>query len=302
MKEQKEQPLVSIIIPTYNSEKTLPLCLKSIKNQTYKNIEIIIVDNYSKDKTIEIAKKYNAKVILVKGERTKAKNIGLHRALGKYVLFIDSDMILTSKVIEECVKTVITNTEIAGIIIPERTIGNNYLARLRDFERNFYINTQIESPRFFNKELALKVGGFDEDIVFYEEATLAHKIEKLGYITRARINAYILHYEGYLSLTKLLMKKYHYGKTMGIYLAKYGNKAKCQVSPLYRLWLFMSDRNFWKKPHMALSVILLKILEYIATMVGATMEVIRTHYSRFHQINNSAKYEHTISFNRHFEE
>ncbi|MFH7873662.1 MAG: glycosyltransferase, partial [Candidatus Aenigmatarchaeota archaeon] len=49
------KPLVSIIIPTYNSEKTLAKCLESIKNQSYKNIEIIVVDRFSKDKTAEIA-------------------------------------------------------------------------------------------------------------------------------------------------------------------------------------------------------------------------------------------------------
>ena len=52
------KPLVSVIIPTYNSEKTLPLCLESIKRQTYKNIEVIIVDNFSVDRTVDIAKRY----------------------------------------------------------------------------------------------------------------------------------------------------------------------------------------------------------------------------------------------------
>ena len=53
-----EDPLVSIIIPTYNSEKTLPLCLESIKRQTYKNIEVIVLDNFSIDRTVDIAKRY----------------------------------------------------------------------------------------------------------------------------------------------------------------------------------------------------------------------------------------------------
>jgi len=52
------QPLISVIIPTYNSEKTLPLCLESIKRQTYKNIEVIIVDNFNVDRTVDIAKRY----------------------------------------------------------------------------------------------------------------------------------------------------------------------------------------------------------------------------------------------------
>ena len=53
-----EQPLVSIIIPTKNSNKFLEKCLKSIRNQVYKNIEIIVVDNNSTDRTLETARKY----------------------------------------------------------------------------------------------------------------------------------------------------------------------------------------------------------------------------------------------------
>lgn len=56
-------PLVSIIIPTYNSAKTLEICLQAIKAQSYQNIEIIVVDNNSLDETKEIAQKYADKVI-----------------------------------------------------------------------------------------------------------------------------------------------------------------------------------------------------------------------------------------------
>ncbi|MEM4731518.1 MAG: glycosyltransferase [Candidatus Aenigmatarchaeota archaeon] len=68
------KPLVTIIVPTFNSEKTLQLCLESIRKQTYKNIEVIVVDNYSTDSTVSVAKKYDAKVIQVRGERARAKN------------------------------------------------------------------------------------------------------------------------------------------------------------------------------------------------------------------------------------
>ena len=69
--------IVSVVIPTYNSEKTLEKCLKSIGKQTYGNIEIIAVDEFSEDETVEIAKSYGAKIIQDYGERTRAKNIGL---------------------------------------------------------------------------------------------------------------------------------------------------------------------------------------------------------------------------------
>ena len=81
--EMENKPLVSVVIPTYNSEKYIERCLRSIKNQTYKNIEIIIVDKFSTDKTVDIAERHGAKVIQDGGERARAKNIGLKNAKGE---------------------------------------------------------------------------------------------------------------------------------------------------------------------------------------------------------------------------
>lgn len=265
-------PLVSIVIPTFNSEKTLPLTLKSIKRQTYKNIEVIVVDSYSTDRTVEIAERYGARVLQIRSERAKAKNIGLKIARGKYVLFIDSDMELTPKVVEECVKLTESDPRIAGVIIPERSVGSNYWAKVRDFERSFYAGTPIESPRFFRRDLALVVGGFDEDVVFYEEATLPLKLEKLGYSVRARASTPILHHEEDLTLARLLRKRYYYARTARRYLEKYGRTHRdhvgVQVSPIHRYRLFLANKRFWSNPRLAVGVLTLKTLEYMASLLG----------------------------------
>lgn len=267
-----EHPLVSIIIPTYNSEKTLHIALESIKRQTYSNIEVIVIDNFSKDRTVEIARGYGGKVIQVRGERAKAKNIGLNYAMGKYVLFIDSDMELTPRVVEECVELAESNPRLAGIIIPERSVGNNYWAKVRDFERSFYIGTPIESPRFFRRDLALLVGGFEEGIVFYEEATLPLKLEKIGYKVWARINSPILHHEEELTLARLLIKRYYYAKTAKKYLKEYGSiysgRIHAQIDPFYRFKLYLADKRFWDSPRFAIGLIVMKSLEYVISVVG----------------------------------
>ena len=262
------EPLVSIVIPTLNSEKTLPLTLESIKKQTYKNIEVIVVDSYSRDNTVKIAKKYGARVIQIYGERARAKNEGLRSSKGKYVLFIDSDMELTPRVVEECVEVAETGPNVVGVVIPEKSVGTSYWVKVRDFERSFYAKTFVESPRFFRRDVALQVGGFDEDIVFYEEATLPIKLEKLGYNVRARINSYIIHHEESFSLLWWLKKKYYYGKTVKLYKSRYKGYSSMQISPVYRFGLFFKNKRFWKKPSLAIGVIILKILEYLATGLG----------------------------------
>jgi glycosyltransferase involved in cell wall biosynthesis len=259
---------VSIIIPTYNSEKTLSICLKSVKSQTYKNIEAIVVDNFSKDRTIEIAKRANAKVCLVRAERGRAKNLGMKKAMGDFICFIDSDMELTPNVIKECSDLAKLNEKIGGIIIPEESVGNSFWVKVRDFERSFYYDTSIESARFFRKNLAKSVNGFDEDVVFFEESTLPQKIEEMGYNVRARIKSEILHHEEDFYIWKWLKKKYYYGKTGWKYKERYKEHSGKQTSLYWRLCLFLKNRRFYSRPLLALGVLVLKCLEYFSAGLG----------------------------------
>lgn len=89
--------LVSIIIPIYNSEKYLKKCLQSIKNQNYKNLEIILIDDGSTDSSGKICDQYGkedkrCKVYHIKNQGvSNARNYGIEKANGKYIIFIDSD-------------------------------------------------------------------------------------------------------------------------------------------------------------------------------------------------------------------
>ena len=90
--------LVSIIVPTFNSEKYLKNCIESILSQSYKNFEVIFVDNSSKDKTVQIVKDYikqnkNFVLKIVNNEFNIAnsRNIGIQNAKGDLIAFLDSD-------------------------------------------------------------------------------------------------------------------------------------------------------------------------------------------------------------------
>ncbi len=101
---------VSIIVPVYNVEKFLPRCIQSIKEQTYKNLEVIFVDDGSTDNSGKLCDEYvktdyKAKVIHKKnGGLSSARNIGIKSATGNAVFFLDSDDYLTVDCIERCVK------------------------------------------------------------------------------------------------------------------------------------------------------------------------------------------------------
>jgi glycosyltransferase involved in cell wall biosynthesis len=264
--EVNSSPKVSIIIPTKNSGRTLHKCLESIREQTYKNIEILVADANSEDNTYQIAASFDATTLVVEGERTVAKNSASKKANGEFLMFIDSDMFLQPTVVEECVHA-FDFTGIGGVVIPEKTIGSGFWIRVRDFERNFYLGTIIESARFFWKQDVLDVGGFDEDIITYEESTLPQKLKRLGLKTDERITSFILHDEGEFELGKWLSKKRSYSRTARIYEERYKEFSKQQLRIIARAKIFVKDGN-WKKllkhPTLATGIIILKFLELLA--------------------------------------
>ena len=262
-----DEPLVSVVIPTFNSERFFEQCSTSIRQQTYENIEAIAIDNYSTDRTEEIAKKHGVRILVVKSERARAKNCGAKVANGKYVLFLDSDMELESRVVEECVETMENDASIGGLTIPERSVGNSYWVRVRDFERSFYSRTEVESARFFKRDLVLQVDGFDEQTEFYEESTLPQKIEVLRLNVRQCVKSFVLHHEENLKLANWLRKKYHYGRTASLFVQHSARKSH-KTSVSYRAQLFLKSRRFFAHPILAIGVFALKSLEYICVTTG----------------------------------
>ncbi|GAI08354.1 unnamed protein product, partial [marine sediment metagenome] len=102
-KKNKKLPLVSIIVMTRECEKTIETCLKSLLAQTYENKEIILVDNFSKDKTVEIARKYIDRIYLKGPERSSQMNFGLSVTNGKYIFFAAGDFHFHKEYIKKCV-------------------------------------------------------------------------------------------------------------------------------------------------------------------------------------------------------
>ncbi|RLI30399.1 glycosyl transferase family 2, partial [Candidatus Bathyarchaeota archaeon] len=93
-------PLISVTIPTKNSEETISFCLQSIREQSYPDIEIVVVDGFSSDKTRMIAESYGAKIVLCKGGLLEARFLGVENSRGEYVVLVDSDQILEKTAIE----------------------------------------------------------------------------------------------------------------------------------------------------------------------------------------------------------
>ena len=103
---KKQFPIVTVVIPTYDSERTIEKCLLSIKKQTYLNIDIVVVDSlyYDKekqDRCEKIIEKY-ARYFQDGPERSIQRNRGIKEAKGEYILIIDQDMYLTKTIVGDC--------------------------------------------------------------------------------------------------------------------------------------------------------------------------------------------------------
>ena len=110
-----KQPLISVIIPVYGVEKYIAQCLESVINQTYNNLEIIVVNDGTKDRSAEIAKEYAALDSRIKvydfenGGLSVARNRGLEIATGDYISYIDSDDWIKKNMYETLLEAVMKN-------------------------------------------------------------------------------------------------------------------------------------------------------------------------------------------------
>lgn len=264
---------VSIIIPTKNEEINIGRCLTSIQlainngeatSSAYQQsaIEIIVVDNYSTDQTKEISQQLGARVFTAGPERSAQRNFGAKMATGSILFFVDADMEIEDEVLSQAISVLEADQKIAAIIVPEVSVGKNYWSHVRALERSCYLNeSEIEAARIFRKEIFLKVGGFDENLIAAEDWDLSQRIKKLG--TIGRIKNMIVHHEGNLSLRKHLQKKFYYARNIKYYARRNPDVFKNQTGASRILIFIKHWKNFLADPLHAPGVIILKSLEYL---------------------------------------
>lgn len=259
-------PLVSIVVTTKEEAKNIKQCLESIKNQTYKNTEIIVADNNSKDKTKEIAKTYTEKVYNIGPERSAQRNFSVAMAKGKYIMYLDADMILEENLLEECVKQIQTK-DADAINIQENILGKSFFSKCRNFERSFYCNSSIDGVRFMRKDIFKEVGGFDEALTGPEDWDLSKKIKQIGGKIILLKNSHINHDESKVVLKDYLNKKSYYAKSFDKYKKKWGandSDIKKQLGFYYRyIGVFIEQKKYKKiitHPILFFGLIYLRIL------------------------------------------
>lgn len=195
--------MLSIIIPTLNEENYLPTLLDSIRSQNFKDLEIIVADAGSKDKTIEIAKGFGCKIIKG-GLPARGRNEGAKVARGNLLLFLDADTILPEDFFEKALKEFKErNLDIASFCLEAKT-----KSKFKKFLFDAFYNLPIlilekilahgAQAILVKKEIFEKVGGFDEEIKFAEDHSFMRKAKKVvnfGILRKVRVFSSLRRFE-----------------------------------------------------------------------------------------------------------
>ncbi len=178
---------ISIVIPTKNEEKLLPRLFKSITAQTLQNIEVIIADAGSTDRTCDIAKEFGAHVIKG-GMPGPGRNAGAKIAKADYIIFLDADVVLTSpKFLSDSIHEM-EKKQIDVATCKVRALSRKPVDKiLHDAYNAYALATEKVRPHapggciFVRRSVHVAVNGFDEKIVFAEDMDYVQRIVAAGY-------------------------------------------------------------------------------------------------------------------------
>jgi glycosyltransferase involved in cell wall biosynthesis len=190
---------LSIIIPAYNEEKSISKTIKSVLNSSYKNFEIIVVDNGSTDRTKKVVKSFNNNKIKYfyyekKRGPAAARNYGAKKSKGELLFFLDADDWFEKETLKILIKNVKDYPKINIFLLPRINIFEKGFKKVWSFEFFSYINHEknvfkkkleiqkrcIYCPYVFKKYFFNKIKGFNDKIYYYEDEYLKNKIIKLN--------------------------------------------------------------------------------------------------------------------------
>ncbi|MDA9982378.1 glycosyltransferase [Gammaproteobacteria bacterium] len=200
----ERSPLVSIVVRSKNEEKWVSSCLRAVFNQSYKNFEVILVDNQSTDKTVEKAMSYPVKVVIIKNYRPgKAISLGVQNSSGEIIVCLSAHCVPTN---HNWLKNLIANLsepDIAAVYGRQEPLSFSSPFDKRDLLITFGLDkrVQVKDSFFHNANSALwrdtlDLYPFNEEVTNIEDRVWATDMIKKGYKIIYEPEASVYHYHG----------------------------------------------------------------------------------------------------------
>lgn len=255
-------PLVSVIIACKNNNQYIAQSLESVKNQTYKNIEIIVVDNFSDDGTFETAKKYANLIYKLWPERSTQFNYWFKKSKWDIIYRIWAEFVLDKDLVSKWVSK-IQNEWYDALAIHNRSVWNSIRARVRYIERESYKNSNnIVAVRMMKRKVFEDVWMFNEELVAWEDFDLHNRIVSAWY-SWGHLDAIECHMWEPKNILDVRNKFYYYWRTISRYKKYNPNIARKQLS-FFRPEFKKVQKVLLKQPLLFIYFWLYMLIKYIA--------------------------------------
>ena len=262
--------LVSFVVPTKNAERTIAACLRSLRDQHTRpgaveghavETQVVVVDNFSDDRTADIARSY-ADIVAVAGpERCRQRNLGAELASGEILVFIDADMVLEPTIALE-IADAIVEQGLDYLVLPELAFGESFFARCRALEKELYLgDPTVEAGRAIRRSLFEQVGGWDETLTAGEDWELSDRLVAAG-AKLGRVESRVWHDEGVVRLRTQFRKKRYYGAWVADFVRRGGS------DHLARTALFSQPKRLAAQPALTAGLFTLKGVEAAGLATG----------------------------------
>lgn len=189
--------MISFVIPTLNEESTIERILKNLNQLSSLPYEIIVSDGRSKDRTIEIAKKYTDKIIVYNNEKRQTigggKNLGATKTVGKYLVFIDADVSIPEPNIffEKTLKLFASDPKLVGLttnlkVVKEfETISDKFFFWIVNLTHAFNNNITHKGSasgefQMIRTDAFRQLGGYNENLIVFEDNEMFIRLAKIG--------------------------------------------------------------------------------------------------------------------------
>ena len=285
----------SVIIPAYNEGKTIGKTLESLREQSYRDFEIIVVNDGSSDRTAEIAKKNGAKVITQQNAGpAAARNNGARNAKGEIVVFIDADCVADERWLEHMLKP-FSDKDIAGVQGAYKSSQKSLVARFTQLDiEDRYKRLDRKADQLdwigsysaaYRKNIFNELGGFDEDFptASGEDPEFSFKVSRKGYKLVFKQNAIVYHFHE-TSLLKYLRTKFYRAYWRVLLYSKHTRKIvtdsytpqelKMQIAAMYST-IFFSFVTLFSGTDLAAIVLAISALIFLGSTLQFTIEAMR---------------------------
>ena len=201
---------VSIIVPVYNVEKYVEECINSILCQTYNNIELILIDDGSKDLSFEKCKNYqNLKNVFLyhieNSGASKARNFGIEKASGKYLMFVDSDDVIEKEMVQnlvECIESKNVDMVVCSYLYQYKDRVENVF-----FSKDGYLSQIDAKIEMFKTD---SIQGFSVNKIYKRNIIIENKIEFDEKIKICEDMLFVFNYINYIKDAYIINKPYYH--------------------------------------------------------------------------------------------